>query len=71
MLALGGPSAFRTTSGTGGGFSLEVSSGTYWVVARKGRPGGPGAGHPSWWDAGDTARDLTVQLGAAGYLRAR
>jgi hypothetical protein len=67
VLALGGPSAFRTTSGTGGGFSLEVSSGTYWLVARKGTQVGrvPGT---LVVGAGDTLRDLTVKLGAAGHL---
>ncbi len=67
VLALGGPSAFRTTSGAGGGFSLEVSSGTYWLVARKGNQVGrvPGTLVVA---PGETESGLTVRLGAAGHL---
>ncbi|HEX8439217.1 carboxypeptidase regulatory-like domain-containing protein [Archangium sp.] len=67
VLALGGPSAFHTTSGAGGGFSLEVSNGTYWLVARKGSQVGrvPGT---LVVGPGESARGLTVRLGAAGHL---
>lgn len=64
---LGGPTDFRTTTGAGGGFSLEVSSGTYWVVARKGGQVGRAPGFIVV-GPGETARDVTVRLGATGYL---
>ncbi|WNG42539.1 PDZ domain-containing protein [Archangium violaceum] len=64
---LGGPSSFRTTTGAGGGFSLEVPGGTYWVIAHKGQQVGRAPGlivvAP-----GETVRDLTVRLGASGHL---
>lgn len=64
---LGGPSEFRSTSGAGGGFSLEVSSGTYWVMARKGTQVGRAPGSIVV-APGETARDITVRLGSAGHL---
>ncbi|MFL5357062.1 carboxypeptidase regulatory-like domain-containing protein [Archangium sp.] len=64
---LGGPSDFRSTTGAGGGFSLEVSSGTYWVMARKGTRVGRAPGSIVV-APGETARGLTVRLGSAGHL---
>ncbi|MCY1082253.1 carboxypeptidase regulatory-like domain-containing protein [Archangium lansingense] len=64
---LGGPTDFRTTTGAGGGFSLEVSSGTYWVIARKGGQVGRAPGFIVV-GPGETARDVTVRLGATGHL---
>jgi carboxypeptidase family protein/PDZ domain-containing protein len=64
---LGGPTDFRTTTGAGGGFSLEVSGGTYWVVARKGGLVGRAPGFIVV-GPGETARDVTVRLGASGHL---
>lgn len=64
---LGGPTDFRTTTGAGGGFALEVSGGTYWVMARKGGRVGRAPGFIVV-GPGETARDVTVRLGAAGHL---
>ncbi|PTL82955.1 carboxypeptidase regulatory-like domain-containing protein [Vitiosangium sp. GDMCC 1.1324] len=64
---LGGPSDFRTTTGAGGGFSLEVSNGTYWVIARKGTQVGRAPGLIIV-GPGETARDITVRLGSTGHL---
>ncbi len=67
VVALGGPEPLHTSTGEGGGFSLEVPGGTYALTARQGEQVGrvPGV---LVVGAGDTLRGLTVTLGAAGGL---
>ena len=67
VMALGGRNVPSTTTGTGGGFSLEVSNGTYVLAARQGERMGR---IPQILQVapGETLRDLRITLGAPSGL---
>lgn len=65
--AQGGHTVPRTTTGTGGGFSLEVSNGTYVLAARQGERMGR-IPHLLQVAPGETLKDLRITLGARSGL---
>jgi hypothetical protein len=67
VMALGGREVPSTTTGAGGGFSLEVSNGTYVLAARQGERMGR---IPQMLEVapGETLRDLRIPLGAPSGL---
>ncbi|HYH98831.1 carboxypeptidase regulatory-like domain-containing protein [Hyalangium sp.] len=67
VLALGGPTVPSTSTGSGGGFSLEVSNGTYVLAARQGERMGR---IPQLLQVapGETLRGLRITLGAPSGL---
>nr|WP_225937840.1 carboxypeptidase regulatory-like domain-containing protein [Myxococcus sp. RHSTA-1-4] len=67
VMASGGLAPVRATSGEGGGFALEVQSGTWVVSARRGEAVGRVPG-PVSVAPGETLRGLTVTLGGASGL---
>ncbi len=70
VLALGGLNVPSSTTGAGGGFSLEVSNGTYVLAARQGQRMGR---IPQVLQVapGETLRDLRITLGAPSGLAGR
>ena len=70
VLAQGGSTFPRTTTGAEGGFSLEVPHGTYALVARQGERVGR---LPQFLQVapGETRKDLRITLGAPGGLVGR
>jgi len=58
------------TTGTGGGFSVEVEPGDHIVSARRGSEAGS-LGSPVIVSAGKTVRDLRIQLGQSAALEGR
>jgi hypothetical protein len=59
-----------TTTGQGGGFSVEVEPGNHLVSARRGSEAGSLDGH-LFVRAGGTVRDVRIQLGEGGVLEGR
>jgi hypothetical protein len=59
-----------TTSGSGGGFSVEVEAGTYTVSARRGGEAGS-LDKSLIVSAGKTVRDVRIQLGQGSALEGR
>lgn len=68
VLAQGGHTVPRTTTGSGGGFSLEVSNGTYVLAARQGERMGR-IPHVLQVAPGETVKDLRITLGARSGLQ--
>ena len=68
VLAQGGHTVPRTTTSPEGGFSLEVSNGTYVLAARQGERMGR-IPHILQVAPGETLRDLRITLGALSGLR--
>ena len=67
VLAQGNHTVPRTTTGPEGGFSLEVSNGTYVLAARQGERMGR-IPHPLQVAPGETRKDLRITLGALSGL---
>ena len=67
---LGGRTAYTTTTGQGGGFSVEVVAGSYVVTARSGESAGALEG-PVQVAQGRTVRGVQVRLGAGASIEGR
>lgn len=65
---VGGHKADTTTTGSGGGFSVEVEAGTYLLSARRGAEAGA-LDTPVIVSAGKTVRDVRIQLGQSAALQ--
>jgi hypothetical protein len=59
-----------TTTGSGGGFSVEVEAGSYTVTAKRGGEAGS-LDKPVIVSAGKTVRDVRIQLGQGSALEGR
>ncbi len=67
---LGGVVPQSVTTGQGGGFSVEVEAGEYWVSARRGSEAGA-LDRPLAVSAGRTVRDVRLRLGQAAGMEGR
>ncbi|HEX8702303.1 MAG TPA: carboxypeptidase regulatory-like domain-containing protein [Myxococcaceae bacterium] len=66
----GGVVPQSVTTGQGGGFSVEVEAGEYWVSARRGSEAGS-LERPLSVSAGKTVRDVRLRLGQAADMEGR
>jgi hypothetical protein len=67
---LGGNVPQSVTTGQGGGFSVEVEAGEYWVSARRGNEAGA-LDRPLTVSAGRTVRDVRLRLGQGAGMEGR